>query len=408
MDPKELARNIDINEYEYNLPEDRIAQYPAEKRDHSMLLVHKNGKIRSDKFTNIYKYLPPDTMLVFNNTRVIRARILFRKKTGSSIEIFCLEPILPATYDQSLGSHTAVEWKCLVGNLKKWKTGTLSTSFFFNNKEFKLNAEKIRPSGQAMIIRFSWEPEETSFGRVIESVGHIPLPPYVKRDDDEHDYLRYQTVFSAIDGSVAAPTAGLHFTKDLLDKIVSKGILCTELTLHTGAGTFRPVKTNDLSLHEMHCEHYIITRKLIELLLENRNKVIACGTTSVRTLESIYWLGIKLLSDPGSSGLPLFTDQWEPYGNNSDITVEESLKTVLRLFHEKNCQEINASTKLMIIPGYEFRMITGMITNFHLPKSTLLLLLSAWTGPEWKKIYKFALENNYRFLSYGDGSLLMK
>ena len=291
-------KDISINDYDYDLPEDRIAQYPVKERDKSKLLIFRDGKIREDIFINIDEYLPPNSLLVFNNTRVIRARILFHKETGAVIEILCLEPIAPSDYALSFGSKEPVEWKCIIGNLKKWKTGILITTFIYRSKQYSLYAERLQQEGDAWKVRFRWNCPETGFGEVIESAGHIPLPPYIDREDEIEDNERYQTIYSRIKGSAAAPTAGLHFTDYVLGKIKGRGIKSAQLTLHVGAGTFQPVKTDDIFLHEMHFEHFLIDSGTIQLLIENLGKIVPVGTTSVRTLESLYWLGIKLIQNP--------------------------------------------------------------------------------------------------------------
>ncbi len=408
MNLKELTDKINIDDYSFELPEERIAQYPVKERDLSQLLVFKGGKISKDIFRNIGSYIPSHSLLVFNNTRVIRARLLFSKDTGATIQIFCLEPVNPCNYESALVSTGQAEWKCLVGNLKKWKKGKISKNFRFMGRIHELTAEKVDELGEAWNIRFTWTPGELTFGDVIESAGQIPLPPYVKRDDEEIDYIRYQTVYSRNEGSVASPTAGLHFTNEVINSVREKGIEIAELTLHTGAGTFQPVRSRDLSEHEMHCEHYVISKELIEILLNTERRVIACGTTSVRTLESLFWLGFKILKNPLLEYNSLYTDQWEPYLTKPSVTVKDSLKAIIEFLDRRKMSSIKASTRIMIIPGYDFRIVQGIITNFHMPKSTLLLLLSAWTGEEWKRIYRFALENNFRFLSYGDSSLLIK
>ena len=400
-------RNIDISDYNYDLPPERIAQYPVSERDGSQLLIYKENKISKDIFRNIPDYLPSGSLLVFNNTRVIRARILFHKETGAVIEILCLEPLSPFDYAISFGSKEPVEWKCIVGNLKKWKRGVLVAPFIYNDIHFDLYAERLQSEGEAWRIKFSWNTREISFGKVIELTGHIPLPPYINREDETEDTERYQTVYSKIKGSVAAPTAGLHFTENVLEKIRDRGIKSVELTLHVGAGTFQPVKTGNIYKHEMHCEHFFVEAGTLELLIENAGKIIPIGTTSVRTLESLYWLGVKLLQNPGKSYQHLSLDQWETYGMNPGIGVKESLGALLKFLKESNSDHIHAETSIMIVPGYEFRMTNGIVTNFHQPRSTLLLLISAWTGNRWNEIYTFALENGFRFLSYGDSSLLM-
>ncbi len=399
---------INIDDYDYVLPGDRIAQYPVAVRDASKLLVYRNGNIRSDTFRNLSEYLPPHSLLVFNNTRVIRARLLFTKNTGSNIEILLLEPSAPADYEEIFASHNNVEWKCIIGNLKKWKKGDLSMTFLTNGREYKMTASREGQAGEAWLVRFRWHPSDISFAEVIGCAGHIPLPPYVNRKDEDTDYIRYQTVFGKIDGSVAAPTAGLHFTENVFADILNKGIRTTEITLHVGAGTFKPLKSKDIRDHVMHREHFSVSRDTLEMLLSFHDRIIAVGTTSVRTLESIFWLGTKSLHSPLSEELDLLTGQWEPYHTQSEIQVQDALDSLLIRMKAQGTDIIHASTEVMIIPGYRFRMIRGMITNFHQPGSTLLLLVSAWVGDNWKKIYDFALANDYRFLSYGDSSILIK
>jgi S-adenosylmethionine:tRNA ribosyltransferase-isomerase len=401
-------KDIEISEYSYELPPDRIAQHPVEERDMSKLLVFRDKTITSDLFTNIGNYLQSGSLLVFNNTRVIRARILFRKHTGAEIEILCLEPVLPAEYELSFSSTEPVEWKCIVGNLKKWKKGNVETSFRHGGKEYVLTAKIVCASTDTFIIRFSWNSPELSFGEVIETAGHVPLPPYINREDTEDDSNRYQTVYSRIKGSVAAPTAGLHFTGNVFEKIKAQGIKTEEITLHVGAGTFQPVKSSKISGHEMHSEHFFVTASTIKSLIRYSGRIIPVGTTSVRTLESLYWLGIKAIKDPSVYSKGLSLGQWEPYILDSVTSVEESLGALVRLMNDNGLKSLQASTAMIIVPGYDFRIISGMVTNFHQPRSTLLLLISAWTGNKWKDIYSFALGNGFRFLSYGDSSLLLK
>ena len=397
-----------ISDYDYELPDERIAQNPVSERDNSKLLVFEHGEIRSDLFKNLSSYIPPDHLLVFNNTRVIRARLLFSKNSGAAIEIFCIEPLAPADYSQSFGSKNPVEWKCLVGNLKKWKYESLETTFSHNGKEYTLKADNLGEENDARRIRFRWNDDKITFAEVLEATGHIPLPPYIDRDDTPDDVIRYQTIYSSIKGSVAAPTAGLHFTDDLLLKLSDKGIKRTELTLHVGAGTFKPVKTENISEHEMHTEHFTVTKPAIRDLLEYINKIIAVGTTTCRTLESLYWLGIKVIKGDSDIRNEIFLDQWEPYRMNKVIAPEESLEALLREMNHLHVDRINASTRVIIMPGYEFQMMQGLVTNFHQPKSTLLLLVAAWIGNSWREIYDYALENDFRFLSYGDSSLLFR
>lgn len=401
-------RDINIDDFDYDLPSDRIAQYPVSERDKSQLLVYRNSTIVKDTFNRIDEYLPTESLLIFNNTRVIRARILFTKTTGALIEVLCLEPLSPFDYALSFSSKEPVEWKCIVGNLKKWKSGTLKTSFIYNGIGFSLFAEKLKPDGEAWQIRFSWDCPDLTFGEVIEATGHIPLPPYISRNDEAEDIERYQTVYSKISGSVAAPTAGLHFTEDVFRNLEARGIKTAEITLHVGAGTFKPVKVKNINAHEMHYEHFSVDADTIGSLIENQDNIIPVGTTSVRTLESLYWLGVKLIKNRSAKSEDLLLGQWEAYGLPTDTTVTESMEALLIFLKEGKTKHIQAATSIMIIPGYQFRMTKGIITNFHQPRSTLLLLISAWTGNKWKEIYTFALENSFRFLSYGDSSLLLK
>jgi len=401
-------REIDLNDYNYELPDDRIAQHPVKVRDLSQLLVYNQEIISRDVFKNISEYLPADSLLVFNNTRVIRARILFQKGSGAKIEILCLEPLSPPEYELSLSSEAPVEWKCIIGNLKKWKSGILTTPFIYNKQKYTLNAEKINSENEAWRIRFSWDCQGISFGKILEATGHIPLPPYINREDEVKDIDRYQTIYSSVSGSVAAPTAGLHFTDKVFQKLKTKGIKTAEVTLHVGAGTFQPIKSQNIYDHEMHREHFFVTEETIEALIRNHGNIIAVGTTSVRTLESLYWLGVKQINNTCGNNSELSLEQWEVYKMRVDVTVNDSMEALLKLFKDGKIPYLHASTNIMIVPGYNFMMIKGIITNFHQPKSTLLLLISAWIGDNWKKTYKFALENNFRFLSYGDCSLFFR
>lgn len=402
------VREIEVKDYDYDLPDSRIAQFPVKERDLSQLLIHKENSLSKDIFKNINHYIPDNSLLVFNNTRVIRARLLFQKETGASIEILCLEPLVPVEYELSLGSSEPVEWKCIVGNLKKWKEKSICRSFTYNGEIHYLTAKKSEQVNDAWRIKFSWTSSELSFGQVIEASGHIPLPPYIKREDTDEDNIRYQTVYSKIMGSVAAPTAGLHFTDYVLGMLTEKGIKSTEITLHVGAGTFKPIKAERIINHEMHCEHFFVTTATIELLLKNTGRIVAVGTTSVRTLESLYWMGVKVTEDSLSLQNELSLGQWEAYQMNNNISVKDSLQAILNVLKKRKLSAIYASTSIMIVPGYNFKIINGIITNFHQPKSTLLLLISAWVGTQWKNLYEYALKNNFRFLSYGDSSLLLR
>lgn len=405
---KEYMEDINIDDYYYNLPADKIAQYPVNERDMSNLLITRGDDLSKDIFRNLDNYLTPESLLVFNNTRVIHARILFQKNTGALIEVLCLEPLTPSDYELSFSSNEHVEWKCIIGNLKKWKSGIIRTSFYYKDREYCLTAEKLNPEGEVWRISFEWNCPWLSFGEVIEITGHLPLPPYINRMDETEDAYRYQTVYSRIQGSVAAPTAGLHFTDEVFSKLKNKGVKTVEITLHVGAGTFQPVKSNNIFDHNMHSEHFFVSARTIELLIENFGKIIPVGTTSVRTLESLYWLGVKILKDPVCNTSCLTLGQWEAYDLDCDVSVRRSLEALLNHLKVQHLSSIHASTSIMIIPGYDFKIINGIITNFHQPKSTLLLLISAWIGNKWKKIYSYALDNNFRFLSYGDCSLLIR
>jgi S-adenosylmethionine:tRNA ribosyltransferase-isomerase len=402
----EPSCNIAISQYDYELPEDRIAQYPLSNRDDSKLLVFRRNKISSDSFKNIDQHIPGNSLLVFNNTKVIKARLLFKKTSGAAVEVFCLEPLIPYNYEESFASESPVEWKCIVGNLKKWKSGRLGLEFRYNNNVHHLYAEKIRNEGDAMCIKFIWDNGNLTFSEVIEACGHVPLPPYIDREDVKADRERYQTIYSAVSGSVAAPTAGLHFTDGVLQKLAARGARKAFITLHVGAGTFLPVRADNILDHDMHCEHFLVTRETIRLLAENQGRIIAVGTTSVRTLESLYLIGVKIFTSGIKSNTDMVVEQWEPYSNAPEVTVGESLAAIEKFMTVYGLSYIRASTKLFIVPGFKFRLTDGLLTNFHQPRSTLLLLVSAWTGPAWKEIYRYALENEFRFLSYGDSSLL--
>ena len=398
--------DINIDDYRYELPDERIARHPAEHRDGSKLLVYKNGVISDDRFANIINHLPERSMLVFNDTRVIRARLLFTKETGAAIEVFCLGPINPSDYQQAFGATATSEWKCIIGNLKKWKTGVLKLQFNYKSETCILTAQKVEQTGEAWRIRFTWEPSWLSFGEVTEGAGHIPLPPYLGREDEDDDYLRYQTVYAAIKGSVAAPTAGLHFTGEILNAIEAGGRKTEKITLHVGAGTFKPVKSGSIAAHEMHIEHYFVKIRTIRNLIQNTGRIIAVGTTSVRCLESLYWLGVKLINNKGGD-TDYVTGQWEYLAQTNKTDPQEALDAVQLYMKKRGIEQLEASTQIMILPGYQFRIVNGIITNFHQPGSSLLLLVSAWCGNDWKNIYNHALGNGYRFLSYGDSSILL-
>jgi S-adenosylmethionine:tRNA ribosyltransferase-isomerase len=394
----------------YILPENFIAKYPLKDRNSSKLLIYNGGKITHKVFKDLPSLIPQSTLMVFNDTRVVQARLLFEKASGSKIEIFCLQPHEPAEYYQAFQQHSEVIWKCLVGNAKKWKSGFLEMKVKLvkgkHNHTISLRAEKTGRDKDAFLIRFQWHPGDISFGEILEVAGRTPIPPYLKRDAEPGDKQTYQTVYSLIDGSVAAPTAGLHFTDAVLEQIDRKGIDRLNLTLHVGAGTFQPVSTDDPAKHPMHAEHFYVSRRAIQTLLDHPGEITAVGTTTTRLLESIYWLGLRLADHTGSGDLPIFLDQWEAYdippGNR-----RESLRQILRYMEENGMEILEGITRLMIIPGYTFQMVNRMITNFHQPGSTLLMLVAAFIGEDWKKVYDYALANNFRFLSYGDSSLII-
>jgi S-adenosylmethionine:tRNA ribosyltransferase-isomerase len=405
--PENISQ-LSIDEFDYELPDERIAKYPLENRDQSKLLIWKDQVISDDHFFNLADWIPEKSLLIFNNTKVIRARLLFKKDTGANIEIFILEPVSPADYAQNFQQTHQCSWNCVVGNLKKWKGGKLELTVSVGDKIISLKAEKKEIAGNSCTIEFSWNDDQITFSELLEAAGNIPIPPYLHRESEEVDKTRYQTIYSKIKGSVAAPTAGLHFTENVFKSINKKGISTAELTLHVGAGTFQPVKSLQVESHEMHTEHFLVQRSFIETLIKHQGPVIAVGTTSVRTLESLYWLGVKAFNNLDINSEELSVTQWEPYQNQLQISKETSLESLLYFMEKNGLDQINSSTQIIIVPGYEFNIIDGMLTNFHQPKSTLLLLISAFTGNYWKTIYQHALENDYRFLSYGDSNLYLK
>ncbi len=399
-------KSIKIEDYNYNLPDNRIAKYPKNNRDASKLLIYKNTNISNDNFSNILSYLPPKSTLVFNNTKVIQARLKFEKETGAKIEIFCLEPITPSDYALAFQEKEKTSWKCIVGNSKKWKSGKLFKSINIDNKDIEISAERIEKYESAQLIEFTWNNKDISFGELLDAMGQTPIPPYLNRDSEDIDTKRYQTVYSKHKGSVAAPTAGLHFTNKIIENL--KDIDIEEITLHVGAGTFRPVKSETIDQHEMHTEHFIVTRKTIEAILNNIDNIISVGTTSIRTLESLHWIGVKIMSNYNISSDKISISQWEAYQLNQEIEVKESLKAIINYLNRNELEKLITSTQIMIYPGYKFKVINGMITNFHQPKSTLLLLIAAFIGDKWKNVYKYAMDNDFRFLSYGDSSILLR
>ena len=430
-----------IEEYNYPLPDERIAKYPLANRDQSKLLVYRDGKVSEDRFFRVGEYLPAESLLIYNNTRVIQARLVFHKTTatqslhdttqplhnaaGARIEIFCLEPLVPHDYQLSLGSTEGCTWKCMIGNAKKWKTGALSLPVLLpSGNTITLFAEKGEQTGNTFAVHFSWNLSakrsdsvqqqggltgvadlNISFAEILDAVGELPIPPYLNRKTEESDKTTYQTVYSRIKGSVAAPTAGLHFTDSVLSGLRQKGIQTAEVTLHVGAGTFQPVKVADANQHTMHTEIIAVPRETIQQIIAKLGHIVAVGTTSMRTLESLYFLGAQLLHH---STQPLSVAQFEPYEQEHMLSTREALQAIVDYLEQTGQDTLHAETQIMIKPGYTFRVVDQLITNFHQPKSTLLLLVSAFVGGDWHTIYDYALSHDFRFLSYGDSSILTR
>ncbi len=386
----------------YHLPEEKIARFPTENRDFSKLLIYEKNTIRSTLFREISHFIEKNSLLIFNNTKVFPARLIFEKNTGAKIEIFLLKPFIPAVYEESFRSKNFCTWECLIGNAKRWQNQTL-TKIFDDNI---LTIEKLNAENPAL-IRFQWNNSQISFSEIIEKCGKTPLPPYLKREALTQDKENYQTIYAKIDGSVAAPTAGLHFTETIFENLKNKNIQRCELTLHVGAGTFKPISTTDISKHEMHTEHFSISKENLQKFLQFFPKIISVGTTSLRTLESIYWLGVKLLLNSFSLSKN-FLSQWEIYSLPQNIETKTAFEAILTYLENEKIENFEGETQLIIVPSYQFRTVKGLITNFHQPQSTLLLLVAAFVGEKWKEIYDFALNNDFRFLSYGDSSLLLK
>ena len=397
---------ININDFDYPLPDERIAKFPLERRDGSKLLVYRNGEISERRFADIGQELASDTLFVFNNTKVVRARLVMHKPSGARVEVFCLEPTAPADYERAFAATCECCWSCIVGNLKKWKEGAVEIPFSFEGQNYLLRAYIAERGVREHIVRFEWDAPMT-FGQLLEYLGRIPIPPYLNRESEEIDNTRYQTVYSRFEGSVAAPTAGLHFTVELIESLKNQGFSFGEVTLHVGAGTFLPVKDEDATKHAMHTEHFEITRATLELLRSKIGKVTAVGTTSVRTLESLAALAWRIVQR-GNPQTESVIGQWELYDIPADFMAAQVLDTLIGYLDANGAQSIKAATQIMITPlGYRFRVVNRIVTNFHQPKSTLLLLVSAYVGDDWHKIYDYALANNFRFLSYGDSSLLI-
>ncbi len=401
-----MNRYININDYDYPLPDERIAKFPLSERDSSKLLVYRGGEISERHFSDIGEELPEGSLLVFNNTKVVRARLVMHKPSGARVEVFCLEPHTPADYEHAFSVKGECEWSCIVGNLKKWKEGAVEIPFEYEGVDYTLQAYIAERGTREHIVRFEWSAPMT-FGELLEYLGRIPIPPYLNRESEEIDNTRYQTVYSRFEGSVAAPTAGLHFTEPLIEQMKTKGFDFAEVTLHVGAGTFLPVKDEDATKHAMHTEHFDITLTSLRKLRANYGKIVAVGTTSVRTLESLTALAWRIKSgrayDDGVVG------QWELYDIPADFSGKEVLDILILYMEQSGIEHLRAATEIMITPlGYNYRIVRNIITNFHQPKSTLLLLVSAYVGDDWHRIYDYALSHDFRFLSYGDSSLLIR
>ena len=411
------AKKISISDYTYELPDERIARFPVSPRDHSRLLVCDNGHITDSYFYSLADFIEPGSLMVMNNTRVIRARLFFRKRImapdgswtdGALIEVFLLEPYLPADYEQSFASRSQCSWQCLVGNSKKWKDGELLMSLPDLGLTLSAVREQERTADGSFVITFSWNSPQASFAEIIQAAGQLPIPPYLGRDTQPSDLTTYQTVYSKVKGSVAAPTAGLHFTPEVLAACDARGVERQELTLHVGAGTFKPVKSADMGGHVMHTEHVSVSRHLLERLLAHQCQAVAVGTTSVRTLESLYYMGLHVIDNPECTEQQLHVGQWEPYDTTLQPmpSTEQALTALVGWMDAHDVDRLHASTQIIIEPGYKFHIVHQLITNFHQPQSTLLLLVSAFTHGNWRPIYQHALSHGYRFLSYGDSSIL--
>jgi S-adenosylmethionine:tRNA ribosyltransferase-isomerase len=404
-------KHIQIADYSYSLSESKIAYHPLPQRDQSKLLIWNNQEIKEDIYKNIADYLPEKSLLIFNNTKVIQARIIFRKKSGGVIELFCLEPFDTGNeYSTMMNKKASIHWKCMIGGAGKWKSGSLEKKILINNEEVILKAGLKQKLSDAYVAEFSWHPSQYTFAEVLEQAGEMPLPPYIKRKTEEADKQRYQTIYAMYNGSVAAPTAGLHFTPAILSDLKIKKIKTDFITLHVGAGTFKPVKSALLTDHLMHAEWMEISIATIENVLQNlQTYLIAVGTTSLRTLESLYWMGVKAYLNPAGNEEYLTIKQWDVYDApfaDQSINAKLALQSLINWVIKNGKEKLIIKTHIMIVPGYEFKIVKALITNFHQPKSTLLLLIAAVVGEEWKKIYEYALQNNFRFLSYGDGCLI--
>ena len=401
-----MVPDIRIEDYNYPLPDERIAKYPLKERDGSKLLIYKDGVPQESAFKNISEYIPEDSLMVFNDTKVVPARLHFQRESGAHIEIFCLEPVFPEEYVTMFAVTDRCRWKCIVGNVKRWKKDTLNLYNPLDDNDIaamSLKADLVERCGETSIVEFSWA-NGAPFSRVLEICGSIPIPPYLNRDTESIDLERYQTLYARFRGSVAAPTAGLHFTEPVLEAIRSKNVTTNTVCLHVGAGTFLPVKSDNVADHTMHREPFVVTLDFIERLRSRSGKVVAVGTTSVRTLESLYYVGVKCIE----SGAPSDVQQWDPYTTDPKYSLEESLDALIAYLKANGKAELQIGTRIIIVPGYDFKVVDVLVTNFHQPQSTLLLLISAFVGGDWRNIYDFALSRDFRFLSYGDSSILFR
>lgn len=421
------TKHIKISDYNYDLPDERIAKFPIAQRDHSKLLVYKHSEVSDDVFHHLPTYLPQGALMIFNNTKVIQARLHFRKETGALIEVFLMEPAEPTDYELMFQTTGHCSWLCMIGNLKKWKEGSLKRDFEIKGNKLTLSAtmrrgDALGSEAQKMVAKgggtnywvdFDWDNDKVSFAEILEAVGELPIPPYLNRKTEESDKTTYQTVYSKIKGSVAAPTAGLHFTDAVLKDLDAHGIDREEVTLHVGAGTFKPVKSLEIEGHQMHTEYIVVHRRSLEKLIKHECRVIAVGTTSVRTIESLYYMGVHLLKHPEANEEDLHVKQWDPYelsedGNLVDeITPMQAIQAIIDYLDRNGLEALHSSTQIIIAPGYQYKIVKMLVTNFHQPQSTLLLLVSAFLKGDWKKVYDYALSHDFRFLSYGDSSLLI-
>ncbi|MEA4979702.1 MAG: S-adenosylmethionine:tRNA ribosyltransferase-isomerase [Petrimonas sp.] len=402
------VEKIRIADYNYTLPDEKIAKYPLQKRDASKLLLFENNKISTVHFSGIAAQIPEDSLMIFNDTRVIHARLIFEKNTGAFIEVFCLSPYAPKDYSINFQQRATCSWCCMIGNAKRWKDDVLQMQVSIEGEEVLLSAKKTVKTGSNVIVEFSWNNPDFTFSELLEVAGKLPIPPYLNRASEAKDDETYQTVYSAVEGSVAAPTAGLHFTPEVMESLRKKGVKPAHVTLHVGAGTFKPVKSETIGNHDMHTEFISVSRETVQALYENENSLIVVGTTSMRTVESLYYVGKKILQQPDIDPAELVVFQWEPYDEENPILPKLALKSIIDYLDKNSLDQLLALTQIMIVPGYEFHYPQAMITNFHQPQSTLLLLIASFIGENWLQVYEYALQNDYRFLSYGDSSLLWR